>query len=264
MARVVLIFDLDGVLVRSTFFSDILMKMICQKCEDHDINIERTTVFQEVLRRFVTKLNADDKIPAYDWDLLVKEYLDEYDVSWTCEIEDFFNSDEIVKYSTLYRDVGILDWLAEKGYEMVIVTNGLHKYQDSVVKKLGLQKFFKKIVMPDPGKLEFVKPYPDIFKNATEGFQEPHTMIGDSLYFDIYGAKQAGYKAIWLMRRLPRKYKELPVQARTEKVNQNEKYLLNNIFRGASFLKVTPEQLNIDAFKPDHVIRNLNELKELL
>lgn len=261
----VLIFDLDGTLIHSTFFSDVLMEKLRRKLEENNISVEKSVIFQDIIQRFIGKLAAADKTPAYDWDLIMCEYLAQYNLPWKCEIEDYYKSDEVTKYSFLYKDVGgVLKWLLEKNYNMVILTNGLHKYQDSVIVKLDLQKFFKKIVMPNPDLFNFVKPNPEIFKFATQGFPEPHISIGDSLYFDIFGAKCAGFKAIWLMRKLPKKYSELPLQARTEKINQNQNFLLKYIFQSAPFLKASSHELNLEMFKPDTVIANLHELKEIL
>ncbi|MDD1777807.1 MAG: HAD family hydrolase [Candidatus Helarchaeota archaeon] len=261
----VLIFDLDGTLIHSTFFSEVLMEKLFQKLEKNNISVQKPVIFQEILKRFLGKLAAEDKTPAYDWDLIMCEYLAQYQLSWKCEIEDYYKSDEIAKHSFLFKDVGgVLTWLSEKNYKMVILTNGLHKYQDNVIIKLDLQKFFEKIVMPDPNLFNFVKPNPEIFKFATEGFPEPHISIGDSLYFDVFGAKGAGFKAIWLMRRLPKKYAELPPSERTAKINQNHPFLLKYIIESAPFLKASAPQLNLELFKPDTVIANLNELKEIL
>jgi len=260
----VLIFDMDGVLVKSTFFADILVKMICQRFEDYNIEMERQKVFQEILRRFVNKLNEEDKTPAYDWDLIVGEYLSEYKLPWACEIEDVFNSDIITEYSTLYRDVTVnLDWLLEKGFKLALLTNGLGKYQNNIIEKLGIQRYFQKIMMPDPEKIKFVKPHPEIFKEVVEGFPEPYVMIGDSLYFDVYGAKKIGFETIWLARGLPKRYRALPILDRTAEINQKEKYLLRNILRGASFVNMLPEEIEIEEFKPDKIICNLNELRDL-
>lgn len=241
------------------------MEKLRRRLEENNIIIEKTVIFQEILKRFIEKLAAEDKTPAYDWDLMMCEYLAQYHLPWKCEIEDYYKSDEIARHSFLYKDVGgVLTWLSEKNYKMVILTNGLHKYQDSVILKLDLQKFFKKIVMPDPNLFNFVKPNPEIFKFATAGFPAPHISIGDSLYFDVFGAKCAGFKAIWLMRRLPKKYVELPIPARTEQINQNKNFLLKYIIESAPFLKNSSHQLDFELFKPDTVIANLNELKEIL
>lgn len=260
---VVLVFDLDGVLVKSTFFSDVLLRMICHHFEANDITIERGVVFQEILSRFIQKLNEEDKIPAYDWDLLIREYMGEFNLSWKCEIEEVFNSDEITQYSSLYRDTGVLEVLLEKGYEMALLTNGLDKYQDSIITKLGLQRFFKRIIMPDPGNMRFVKPHPEIFKETVRGFEKPHVMIGDSLYFDIYGANRVGFQTVWLLRKPPARYKKLSIEARTERINGNERFLLQHILRGASFLQAKPAKMQLEKFRPDYIICNLNELVEL-
>ena len=117
--------------------------------------------------------------------------------------------------------------------------------------------------MPDPENVRFIKPYPEIFEYTAQGFEEPHIMIGDSLYFDIQGAKQAGYETIWLLRKAPKKYKECTIPERTKKVNQNEKFLLKYLIQSAPFLKYLPVEIDLNDFKPDYVISNLNELKEL-
>jgi len=261
---VVLVFDLDGTLVKSNFFSDVLLRMICERFEKHNICIDRAEIFREIFHRFIQKLNAEDKRLAYDWDELVRDYLEDYDVTWEAEIENLFNSEEIIQYSSLYKDAKILEWLLEEGYELALLTNGLDKYQDSIIEKLGIERFFKRIVKPDPKNIRLIKPYPEIFKETVKGFKKPYVMIGDSLYFDIYGAKQAEFQTIWLLRKPPLRYKKLSIPTRTKKINQNQGFLLNHIRRGVSFLKIPAHQINLDHFRPDHVICNLNELKELL
>ncbi|MFX1297041.1 MAG: HAD family hydrolase [Promethearchaeota archaeon] len=259
----VLIFDLDGVLVGSTFFSDILIEMLYQKFQEQNLVVEKPVIFKEILKRFIEKLGAENKSIAYDWDFLIQEYLSEYNISWGCEIEQFFRSDELINYIFLYTDTDILKWLLNKGYIMTILTNGLPKYQNHVIEKLKLPQYFKKIIMPNPKTIKIVKPYPEIFKMATKGFQGKHVMIGDSLYFDIYGANKAGYETIWIYRRLSKKIKKLSIQARTEKLNQNTEFLLKNILHSAPFLKLSPTQGELIDFKPDYIIGTLQELKEL-
>ncbi len=254
---------MDGVLIKSSFFGEILIEMIRQKFQDRNSAIEKQVIYQEILKRFIRKL-GENKCEAYDWDLLIHEYLGEHNIAWTCEIEDFFNSTELTKYTFLYNDVEVLGWLLEKGYEMAILTNGLNKYQDCVIAQLGLSRFFKKCIMPNPPKINFIKPNPEIFKLATTGSQGTHIMIGDSLYFDIYGAKQVGYQTVWLNRRLPNTYKEMPIPIRTEKVRQNGKLLLRSILQSAPFLKLSADEKELTSYKPDYVIYNLHELKEFL
>jgi HAD superfamily hydrolase (TIGR01549 family) len=261
---VVLIFDMDGVLVGSTFFSDILMNILCTKLEEHGICIEIPALFQEILKRFVTKLGAENKSLAYDWDLLIHEYMSEHNIPWHNEIEEFFCSEQLLNYTYLYRDTDILEWLLEQGHPMAILTNGLPKYQDQVIEKLGIQHFFEKIIMPNPETVKIVKPYLEIFELVMENFEEPYVMIGDSLYFDIYGAKKAGFQTVWVHRKLPKKYKALPIDARTEKINQNAQFLLKYINRGAPFLKLTATDEDLADFKPDYVIYSLRELKKLI
>jgi len=64
------------------------------------------------------------------------------------------------------------------------------------------------------------------------------------------------------MRKLPKQYLELPIKARTQKIINNTAILLKNIFNSAPFLKGS--NLDLDMFKPDAIIANLHELKEIL
>ncbi|MHA1131684.1 MAG: HAD family hydrolase [Candidatus Helarchaeota archaeon] len=260
----VLIFDLDGVLVGSTFFSDVLMNILCRKLEEHNISIELPALFQEILNRFITKLGSENKSLAYDWDLLIHEYMSEHNIPWHNEIEEFFCSNELLNYIYLYRDTDILEWLIEKGHAMAILTNGLPKYQEQVIEKLGIQRFFQRIIMPNPETVNMVKPYLEIFELAMKDFQDNPIMIGDSLYFDIYGGKKAGCQTIWIHRKLPNKYKTMPIATRTEKINRNPKFLLKYILRSAPFLKLTATDEDVADYKPDFVIYTLRELKELV
>ncbi len=237
--------------------------MLVQKFKEYDVKIEPPVIFQEILRRFVKKLGEENKAAAYDWDLLIQEYLSEFNIPWACQIEEFFCSEDLVKYTYLYKDTDILEYLLEQGYALNILTNGLPKYQYHVIGRLELDQYFNKVIMPNPETIKVVKPYLDIFRLAMDEQPTPHYMVGDSLYFDIFGGNKAGCKTIWIHRKLPKKYQELSIEARTNEINSDEKFLLKYILRGAPFLKLAANQNELLDFKPDYIISTLRELKEL-
>ena len=88
----------------------------------------------------------------------------------------------------------------QKEYELVLLTNGGSKNQQNKIHQTGLQDFFshKKILIS--GTIGFSKPDPSAFQIVEQIFPSnaQFYMVGDHWENDIIGAKNVGWKAIYL------------------------------------------------------------------
>lgn len=93
----------------------------------------------------------------------------------------------------------ILRYLAGKGYEMHLITNGFQKTQRTKLIHSGLEPFFQHMITSECS--NSVKPRKEIFEYALQksGAQlHKSLMIGDNLEADIQGAINAGMDSVFV------------------------------------------------------------------
>jgi putative hydrolase of the HAD superfamily len=93
----------------------------------------------------------------------------------------------------------VLQYLAAKGYELHLLTNGFEKTQHSKLKHSGLTDFFKEVITSEGS--NSLKPNKEIFDyaiNKTGAILHESIMIGDTLEVDIVGAKNAGMDQVFV------------------------------------------------------------------
>jgi HAD superfamily hydrolase (TIGR01549 family) len=88
-----------------------------------------------------------------------------------------------------------LKFLKEKGLKIGLISNTQfpQKYVEESMKKLGLLPYFDVLVLSS--EVSWRKPYPEIFREGLRKLNvRPENAIhfGDSLYYDVEGAKKAG------------------------------------------------------------------------
>lgn len=91
----------------------------------------------------------------------------------------------------------ILDYLAEKKYQLHLITNGFEKTQHSKLKYSGLDKYFIQVITSEGS--NSLKPHKEIFDYAFKkagANPEESIMIGDTIDVDILGAVNAGIDQI--------------------------------------------------------------------
>jgi len=89
--------------------------------------------------------------------------------------------------------IEILDYLAEKNYQLHLITNGFEKTQHGKLKSSGLDKYFLKVITSEGS--NSLKPHKEIFDYAfrkTGASPAESIMIGDTIEVDILGAVNAG------------------------------------------------------------------------
>lgn len=87
----------------------------------------------------------------------------------------------------------LLDYLAERNYQLHLITNGFEKTQHQKLKSSGLDKYFVKVITSEGS--NSLKPHKEIFDYAfqqTGALTADSIMIGDSIDVDILGALNAG------------------------------------------------------------------------
>jgi putative hydrolase of the HAD superfamily len=89
------------------------------------------------------------------------------------------------------RDV--LDYLANKGYQLHLITNGFENTQHSKLSNSGLSHYFAKVITSEGS--NSLKPQKEIFEYAltlTGAQVHESLMIGDTIEVDIAGAMSVG------------------------------------------------------------------------
>ena len=93
----------------------------------------------------------------------------------------------------------IMQYLADKKYELHLITNGFEEVQHSKLKHSGLDKFFKEVITSEGS--NSLKPNKEIFTFAFEktgARPEESIMLGDNIEVDIIGAINAGIDQVFI------------------------------------------------------------------
>ena len=92
----------------------------------------------------------------------------------------------------------VLNYLADKDYQMHIITNGFNEVQFIKLENTGLLPYFKTITTSENAGQN--KPHEQIFNVALQeakAQKKESVMIGDNFEADVEGAIKSGLQAIW-------------------------------------------------------------------
>ena len=112
-------------------------------------------------------------------------------------------------------------------YQLVLVTNGAPDLQREKIQGAKLERYFDNILIS--GEIGIGKPDSRIFKLALESLAASPSqtvMVGDSLTRDIFGAKHAGLKGIWLNRSGSKPINQVTPDAQITSLNEMQELLL--------------------------------------
>jgi putative hydrolase of the HAD superfamily len=170
-------------------------------------------VWNEFRQRIRTR---QDAIDTYDWDdiftVVARRYGLDQPVALEPYIEEFCRQPAQIP---TYPDVEPgLRRLRGLGVPLLAITNGHARFQLPVLRALGLDQFFARVVTPD--QVGHSKRHPAIFQWAYRDSPGRRVHVGDSLLQDICGAHQAGLEAIWLWRDLPPNLASVPPDRRMD------------------------------------------------
>jgi putative hydrolase of the HAD superfamily len=168
---------------------------------------------------------------VYDFDLFHKNYLVHNDLLWARYRNGYIKVDELrwkrmwltlldfkIGSETLAREMGnrflnllpgrkllfpyakeILEYLANKNYQLHLITNGFEVTQHHKLRNSGIDKYFIEVITSEGS--NSLKPHKAIFDYAflkTKSKCHECIMIGDNIEADIQGAINAGMDQVYV------------------------------------------------------------------
>lgn len=247
-----LTFDLDGTLADWPFRHLIRPHM--------QALLAQPTIRQALREEYQRRLTLDDPTQVYDWGDIHQS------VQKKLGLEQVFPNiskllfEAVFENGMVYSDVqaGLAAFRAQ-GYQIAVATNGLAKYQQILVDKLGIT--YDLMLAPDIS--QALKPDPAFWNPVRSEATETVVHVGDLLSQDIWGANSAGFTAVWIWRTMPEEWRATPVTERTrhsglasviEAMVQSE--LEEHGFVGKTRPQSPP--------RPDYIVADLNELQQVL
>ncbi|MEW8979405.1 MAG: HAD family hydrolase [Symbiobacterium sp.] len=207
-------FDLDGVLQKNPFRMgrpDGVFGHICRELAPY---VPGPDPEQEVLQRIIARhqrhMAAGDVVAAHDWDGIVAAiarevgYPGQIDVARL--VEHYCQVDGLI--ASYPGAAECMDMLRARGHVLVSVTNGFRRYQEPVQRTLGLLDRFTALVTPEIAGAG--KPQADIYRAAEQFGRGPCIHVGDVLPHDVFGAKNAGWLAIYVVQPTAPGYTPMP------------------------------------------------------
>lgn len=198
--QVTVSFDIDGFLVKN-FFVEHVFPGIWRKYESgfHKAGINSENGFLEKAKELhKEKRETGNHIVAFDWDSIVSNILprDINPVSpFLEELRASLRQEEPQLYPETKSAIGELNSII--GLNLVVLTNGLLKYQREILNKCNLLENFSSIYGPD--RTGSVKPMKEAFQYISARENNYVLHAGDSEE-DIRGAQTAGLDS-WLVNR---------------------------------------------------------------
>lgn len=152
---------------------------------------------RDYVSRFI-ELDAHGRV----WkDTVYQKLVSEFNISgrtWQELLEDY--ESEFAKSCVPFPDIcPSLAALRDAGFPLGIISNGLSRFQNSVISALGIEHLFDAILISESEGIR--KPDPEIFQRALQQLRvsaADAVFVGDDPVADITGAKSAGMKAIWI------------------------------------------------------------------
>ncbi|RLE82106.1 MAG: hypothetical protein DRJ52_02825 [Thermoprotei archaeon] len=162
--------------------------------------ISREVFLNEIRRKRIARIKSGDYMGAYNYqDIIEKVYrklgLREEVPILSELLKDYLRED----YLKIYIDaLEAIKLLKKMPVALIAFSSGYSEYQVPLLDKIGLLKYFDKIATPDI--LGYGKPDRRAYMRALEGMPSSALAVGDSLFFDVYGAKNAGIPAVLVVR----------------------------------------------------------------
>ena len=200
MNKKIFVFDQDGTLLWNPFYPLIYDEII----KDYNLKISRDelrNLFFEIHRKLFKMGRYRD---SYDWDAVLEEVLKLFNIA---------DRPDFMKYIRLNIEKGnvcllqgatdLLREIKERGGKIIILTNGVAKFQIPILTSLNIREFLDIIITID----NLPKPKP--YKEAFDAILEMNTkyclddiiIIGDHPLMDVYGAIISGFSnIIWIKR----------------------------------------------------------------
>lgn len=196
-------FDLDGVLQRNPFQGsrpDGVFGHIKRELAAYVKSASpEADALEMVYREHHDRMYGNQMVACFDWDGIVAVVAERLGAPLKLDVGalvDRYAADPALCY--LYPGaVECLQAMTDAGHTLVTTTNGYKRYQEPVLRQLGILHFFRAMISPEMAGA--AKPETGIFR-AAEAYGEPRIHIGDTLPHDVAGAKRAGWLAIYIIQ----------------------------------------------------------------
>jgi putative hydrolase of the HAD superfamily len=171
-----------------------------------------TVALRRIYGEHQARLAAGELVKAYDWDEIVnKVAADLGSPHWFDVVRMVEEGCEVPGLIWSYPGAAdCLQALTAAGHTVVSITNGYKRYQEPVMRKLGLLPYLR--AMYSPESTGFAKPQPGIYRAVAAEWGGPGIHIGDTLLQDVAGARAAGFQAIYICQIQAPDGEELPVE----------------------------------------------------
>ncbi len=254
----VISFDLDGVLIENPFGKGVFpwvrehVRGTATALAGLEQAEQDALMTATVNEEWAARMMAGDFVGAYDWDSILNVASGKLGGPAVPDItelvERFCREDGMIALLPGAREG--LELLRESGAVIHALTNGYRKFQLPVLEALGIEGFFSELVTPEL--TGSAKPQPGMF-NAVPGLS---IHVGDMLVHDIYGARAAGLRTVWLNPDLPAALLELPLASRVDFPGLDG--VIEEALAASPYARVHPE-VNAQNSRPDFLVRDALE-----
>lgn len=199
-----ILLDFDDTLIDTQGFAS---KCLWEMYGEHDLGryFDSHNHFLKCYHDHIRQLWEDYSLGVIDKSTLLKERFQRV-FSHLPEVDSEFittlNGDFMTRVVQIDRAIDgakeLLCYLKDKGYKLVMLSNGFTELQYRKMKNVGFEGLFDEIILSDVVGVN--KPHPQIFELAlgrVGGTAQNSIMIGDNYLADIQGAMNAGMDQVW-------------------------------------------------------------------
>jgi len=204
-------FDVNGTLVHivTDEHREDIFRSIGHFLTYQGIDMRRTQVRDEYFARLKRQQReSPQRYPEFDAVAIWQSIIDDYASDYTRALPPERLAQLALTLAEIYRGVSrkklklypyvreMLDALRQR-FPLAIVTDAQSAYAHGELHKVGLTHYFNPIVVS--GDHGFRKPDPRLFEYALQGLGVPAAQtvyVGNDMYRDIYGAREAGMRTI--------------------------------------------------------------------
>jgi putative hydrolase of the HAD superfamily len=204
-------FDVNGTLVHivTDEHRDDIFRSIGHFLTYQGIDMRRTQVRDEYFARLKRQQReSPERYPEFDAVAIFQSIIDDYASDYTRALPPERRAQLALTLAEIYRGVSrkklklyphvreMLDALRQR-FRLAIVTDAQSAYAHGELHKVGLTDYFNPVVVS--GDHGFRKPDSRLFEYALQGLGVPAAQtvyVGNDMYRDIYGAREAGMRTI--------------------------------------------------------------------
>ncbi|WP_141603988.1 HAD family hydrolase [Terrilactibacillus laevilacticus] len=197
MGKNYITFDLDGTLMQNPFSKWVFPEIESIFSAEYT---GKKSIVDELISAHKNKLNRGQYLEAYDWDNILKNFLERNSLPCSnINIEALVKKHSVKPKIYLLEDniLNYLQRLRDKGFSLAVVTNGYYKFQYPVLQALNLSNLFDEIITPES--IGFAKPNINMLSKFLKQ-EKIVAHVGDRIDHDVYLANQLGIYSVFINR----------------------------------------------------------------